>query len=29
MSMKKKLEIHRQIVAENRRKLKKWKEGQK
>ena len=29
MSMKKRLEIHRQIEAENRRKLNEWKEGRK
>ncbi len=27
MTMKEKLEVHRQIEAENRRKLKEWKEG--
>ena len=27
MTMKQKLEIHRQIEAENERKLKEWKEG--
>lgn len=27
MSMKKRLEIHRQIEAENRRKLTEWKEA--
>jgi hypothetical protein len=26
MSMKERLEIHRQIEAENKRKLKEWKE---
>lgn len=29
MSMKERLAIHRQIEAENRRKLKEWKEGRK
>ena len=29
MSTKEKLEIHRQIVAENERKLKEWKERRK
>lgn len=29
MSIKQKLEMHRQIVASNERKLKEWKEGQK
>ena len=29
MSMKKRLEIHRLIEAENRRKLIEWKEGRK
>ena len=29
MSMKERLEIHRQIEAENRRKLTEWKEGRK
>lgn len=27
MSMKKRLEIHKQIEAENRRKLNEWKEA--
>lgn len=27
MSMKEKLEMHRQIERENERKLKEWKEG--
>ena len=27
MNMKKRLEIHKQIEAENRRKLTEWKEG--
>jgi hypothetical protein len=27
MSMKERLEIHRQIEQENERKLKEWKEG--
>jgi hypothetical protein len=27
MTMKERLEIHRQIEAENERKLKEWKEG--
>lgn len=27
MTMKEKLEVHRQIEAENKRKLKEWKEG--
>lgn len=29
MTMKEKLAIHKQIVKENERKLKIWKEGQK
>lgn len=29
MSMKEKLQIHKQIEAENQRKLKEWKEGRK
>lgn len=29
MTIKERLEIHRQIEAENARKLKEWKEGQK
>jgi hypothetical protein len=29
MTIKERLEIHRQIEAENERKLKEWKEGQK
>lgn len=29
MSMKEKLQIHKQIEAENKRKLKEWKEGRK
>ena len=29
MTMKEKLEMHRQIVASNERKLKEWKEGKK
>lgn len=29
MSMKERLAVHRQIEAENKRKLKEWKEGQK
>ena len=27
MSMKERLEVHRQIERENERKLKEWKEG--
>ena len=27
MTMKEKLEMHRQIEEENRRKMKEWKEG--
>lgn len=27
MSMKERLAVHRQIEAENKRKLKEWKEG--
>lgn len=27
MTMKERLSVHRQIEAENRRKLKEWKEG--
>ena len=29
MTLKERLEVHRQIVAENERKLKEWKEGRK
>lgn len=29
MTMKERLEVHRKIEAENERKLKEWKEGQK
>ena len=29
MTMKEKLAIHKQIVKENERKLKEWKEGRK
>ena len=29
MSMKEKLQIHKQIEAENKRKLTEWKEGRK
>lgn len=29
MTVREKLEIHRQIVAENERKLKEWKERRK
>lgn len=29
MSMKEKLQIHKQIEAENKRKLNEWKEGRK
>ena len=29
MSMKERLEVHRQIERENERKLKEWKEEQK
>ena len=29
MTIKERLEIHRQIEQENERKLKEWKEGQK
>ena len=29
MTMKERLEVHRQIEAENGRKLKEWKEGRK
>lgn len=29
MSMKEKLKIHAEIEAENKRKLKEWKEGRK
>ena len=29
MTMKERLEIHRRIEAENKRKLKEWKEGRK
>ena len=29
MTLKERLEIHRQIVAENERKLNEWKEGRK
>lgn len=28
MTMKERLEVHRQIVAENKRKEQEWKEGQ-
>ena len=27
MNMKERLEVHRKIEAENKRKLKEWKEG--
>jgi hypothetical protein len=29
MTLKERLEVHRQIEAENERKLKEWKEGRK
>ena len=29
MKIKERLQIHREIEAENKRKLKKWKEGRK
>ena len=29
MTMKEKLEVHRQIEAENKRKLEEWKKGGK
>ena len=29
MTIKEKLEMHKRIEAENRRKLKEWKEGRK
>lgn len=29
MTMKEKLQIHKQIEEENQKKLKEWKEGQK
>ena len=29
MSMKEKLQIHKQIESENKRKLNEWKEGRK
>lgn len=29
MTIKEKLEMHRKVVEENERKLKKWKEGRK
>ena len=29
MSMKEKLQIHKQIEAENKRKLNEWKDGRK
>ena len=29
MTLKERLEVHRQIEAENERKLKEWKEGRR